>query len=115
MFKVGQCIAGILAFKDGSPSSYWRPYLIVGVDVERKEIKILNISSIAGKEHKLHFSSNVALPNSIPPLARLSFVKIDSLQVISFECANGFDLLSNGASISQGDLDAVLNALGVQV
>ena len=112
MWIVGQCIAGRLAFKDGTPSDYLRPYLIIGVDIVCKEITILNISSIAGKEHKLSFPTNVPLLNSIPPLARPSFVKIDSLQTISFDCANSFDLLSGGTLISSDDLIAVLDALG---
>ena len=112
MFKVGQCIAGQLVFKDGTPSNYSRPYLVIDLDVERKEVKILNISSIAGKEHKLRFSSNVPLFNSMPPLSTPSFVKVDSVQVVSFDCANSFDLLSGGALISQGDMNAVLDALG---
>ena len=111
MFTVGQCIAGQLAFKDGFSSIYWRPYLIVGIDGERKEIEILNISSIAGKEHKLRFPYNVTLLDSMPPLLKPSFAKVDSLQVISLDCAQGFDLLSGGALISQSDLDAVLKML----
>ena len=112
MLLIGQCIAGRMAFKDGMQSAYWRPYLVIGVDAMRREVSILNISSTDGKEHKLLFPTNVALLNSMPPLAKPSFVKVDSMQTISFDCASGFDLLSGGALISQGDLNAVLDALG---
>ena len=110
MLLVGQCIAGQMAFKDGTMSAYWRPYLVMGVDAARREVSILNISSTDGKEHKLLFPTNVPLLNSMPPLAKPSFVKADSLQVISFDNARDFDLLSGGALISPTDLKAVLDA-----
>lgn len=111
MFAVGQCIIGQLTFKDGSPSFYWRPYLVVDVNTMLREIKILNISSVAGKELKLHFPTNVPLLTSIPPLSKPSFVKVDSLQTICFNRASGCALLSNGIPISKNDFENVLEKL----
>ena len=110
MYKVGQGIIGCVPFKDGAPSLYRRPYLIVHVDDVLKELHILNISSTAGKEHKLMFSTNVELHHSMPPLKQASFVKVDSCQRIGFQLASSFTLMDGGRLIHMDDLTAVMNA-----
>ena len=110
MFIQGQCIIGCVPFKDGTPSLYRRPYLVVHIDDERQEVHILNISSIAGKEHKLNFPSNIPLNHSMPPLTQASFVKVDSCQQISFQLAQSFKLMSGGELMQADDLAAVLEA-----
>ena len=84
---------------------------MIHVDDERQELQhILNISSIAGKEHKLKFSTNIQLNYSIPPLTQASFVKIDSRQQINFQLAKEFKIMANGALMHKDDLTAVLEA-----
>ena len=108
MYAAGQCVIGRLPFKDGTPSLYWRPYLIIAVDKTLQEVSILNISSVAGKEHKLGFHANVLLKHSIPPLTKPSFVKTDSCQVICFDTAKDFFLLADGFIMPAADLNTVL-------
>lgn len=110
MYKVGQCIKGCIPFEDGVQSLYDRPYVIIKTDPLHQMLHILNISSSAGKEHKLLRSSNILLKKSIPPLRKSSFVKIDSCQQISFADARSFRLMSDGQLLHQEDLYAVLTA-----
>ena len=110
MLSQGQCIVGCVPFKDGTASLYRRPYLVVYVDAGRQELHILNISSVAGKEHKLKFPTNIQLKHSMPPLTQASFVKIDSCQKISFQAAEKFKLMANGTLMHRDDLVAVMAA-----
>lgn len=81
MFQTGQGILGVIPFKDGNTPSKPRTYLIV--KVTSTHISVLNVSSVAGKEHKLLFSSNRQINNYNPPFLKESFVKLDSLVTIS--------------------------------
>lgn len=80
------------------------------VDDEKKELHLLNISSVLGKEHKLNFPTNIPINHSMPPLTQASFVKIDSCQKINFHLAQDFTLMSNGALMQAEDLNAILEA-----
>ena len=113
MYATGQVVIGRLPFKDGTLPSYRRPYLVVSVDEAAKEIKVLVISSVLGKEHKLNFHANILLENAIPPLSQPSFVKADSAQIIGFETARlYFKPLMNG-HVSAGDMLNIANALAL--
>lgn len=84
-FQIGQGILAKIPFRDGHIPSYPRPYLIV--DSSDSYIQVLNISSVAGKEHKLMFSTNMRIEKYNPPFLKDSFVKLDSLvQVLLIDC-----------------------------
>ena len=111
MYTPGQVIVGRLPFVDGSLSNYRRPYLIVSVDDAAKEIKVLVISTVLGKEHKLNYPANIPLQNAIPPLSRPSFVKVDSCLTVSFEDALRNTKLLNNGLVSFEDMRNICNAL----
>ena len=67
-------------FADGDEGKYPRPYLVINVTPQW--IQALNVSSVAGKEHKLLFESNYKLNNYKPPFNFPSFVKLDVLYEI---------------------------------
>ena len=109
MYAPGQVIVGRLTFEDGTLPDYRRPYLVV--HDEAKEIKVLVISTVLGKEHKLNYPANIPLQNAIPPLSRPSFVKVDSCQTVSFgDAALNTKLLSNGL-VSAEDMRNIFSVL----
>lgn len=59
-------------------------YMLV-VEYNKKDdvVKMINVSSLKGKEHKLLFSSNIEI-NNYPPLPVPSFEKIDTLYIIDY-------------------------------
>jgi len=109
MFKIGQALLGKVPFPDGQFPQYIRPYLIVNVSSDK--IGILTVSSTAGKENKLLFSSNYPLKNYNPPFIKPSFVKLDSFQNISIQTAQKMKLLSGGSCLNKIDLENILNHL----
>ncbi len=107
--KVGQGVLAKIKYKSGTDESKLRPYLIVYVDSDK--IKVLIVSSLAGKEHKLAYKSNYRLESFRPPFLRESFVKLDSQQEIDIEVAKKLKILSGGDILNQKDLYEILNRL----
>lgn len=78
----GHVIVLSLPFANGNPCTYKRPFLVI--EKTNSILKLLNISSIEGKEHKLLFPSNVIIREYNPPLDYPSFLKLDELYVIDY-------------------------------
>ena len=107
MLEIGQALFGIARFRDGKMASYKRPFLVVYVDSEK--VGLLNVSSTAGKEHKLLYESNRRIINYNPPFKKDSFIKLDSLIYISVEEVNSFTLLCNGEKLNDHELNHILD------
>lgn len=110
MWQVGQGVLGKVRFKDGDFPEYPRTYLVVSVS--STQIGILNISSTAGKEHKLLFPSNKSIKNFEPPFKKDCFVKLDSLTYVPVSEANGFRLLHGGDLLDSTELQSIISAVG---
>jgi len=108
-FKIGQGVLAKIKYKDGFGTPKNRPYLIVGIDYEGCKIKILNVSTVQGKETKLvRYKTNIKLIKYNPPFIRESFVKIDSSQNVDFGQAEKFRLLCDGKVLAKSELDEIL-------
>ena len=108
MYQVGQGILGKIMFRDGIMPQYNRTYLIVGVD--NNNISVLNVSSIQGKENKVMYRTNHVLNNYNPPFRKPSFVKLDSLTVVSESYVNSnCRLLSNGQPLLYSELNTIIH------
>lgn len=103
-FVEGQGIIGKIRFVDGELPEYNRTYLIINVTSEY--IEVLNVSSIRGKERKLAFSTNERLRSFKPP-----FVKLDSLTQVKRADWSELQVLHNGATLDQGELDRIKKLL----
>ena len=106
---VGQGLLGKIKFKDGTFPQYDRPYLVVYVD--NSKIGLLNVSSVAGKEHKLAFRSNHLIQKYNPPFIKSSFVKLDSLVYMSHKESQDMYLLSNGQCLLYTELQKILSLI----
>lgn len=109
MFTVGQGVLGKVRFIDGEMPSYDRTYLVVKTEVT--EIKVLNISSIYGKEEKLLMPSNEKIVNYKPPFLKPSFVKLDSLTSVKSSDWHGLRLLHNGETLNPTELNKILKCI----
>lgn len=108
-FKIGQGVLAKIEYKDGFGTPKNRSYLIVGIDYEGCKIKILNVSTVQGKETKLvRYKTNIKLIKYNPPFIRESFVKIDSSQNVDFGQAEKFRLLCDGKVLAKSELDEIL-------
>lgn len=105
----GQIIlTGLIPYPNGKRIQYpTRPYLVIGIT--NTHVETLIISSIMGKAHKLAYKSNFELKNSIPPLAKASFVKLDSYQKTELTRLSDLKIASNGIKIDGKELSAVLS------
>lgn len=111
MFQAGQGILGIIPFKDGTLPSGPRTYLIV--EVTSTHISVLNVSSVAGKEHKLLFPYNRQIVKYNPPFLKDSFVKLDSLVTIPVsDCASyKVHTLHRGACLDASELSSIIASI----
>ena len=109
MLKIGQGLFGKIPFRDGGLPEYDRPYLVVTIDNE--EIGLLNVSSVAGKEHKLLYPSNKRIIKYKPPFKVESFVKLDSLTRIPVQQATQLRVLHNGDQLDDSELQLLVNAI----
>lgn len=101
-------LTGFIPYPDGTHIQYsLRPYLVVGVS--STHIETLIISSLFGKAHKLIYSSNFQLKNSMPPLAKASFVKLDSYQKTEITQLTDLRVVSNGQLIDSIELNTILS------
>lgn len=108
-FIEGQGILGRITFRDGTVPAYNRTYLIVLVDTDY--IKVLNVSSVHGKEHKLAFPSNEKLKVYRPPFMKPSFVKLDSLTTVPDTEWNNLILLHGGQPLDNSELARIKNLI----
>ena len=102
----GQGVLGSVRFVDGTMPSYNRTYLVVGTD--ESGVSLLNVSSSAGKERKLLFSTNRKIAKFNPPFMKPSFVKLDSLVHITYEEAANLQILCGGACLDANELSGIV-------
>lgn len=76
-----------------------RYMLVIENNKKEKIIKMLNVSSLKNKEHKLLFDSNKEIDN-YKPLVVQSFVKLDTTYIIDY-----FDDLNNYVAFAGGKLE----------
>lgn len=107
-YKVGQGIYTRIRFKDGTMPEYKRTYLIV--EVESNYIKVLNVSSIEGKEAKAQMFANKTLKHYNPPFAKPSFVKLDSLTKVE-NPPDDYIILHGGETLNEVDLTEIISEL----
>lgn len=97
----GQILKFIPPLLDGNSSENKKRYmLVVGCDDENNTIKMLNVSSIKGKEHKLIYDSNLEIKN-YSPLPVPTFVKLETMYMI-----DNFNDLQNFISFNGVKLDS---------
>jgi hypothetical protein len=109
MFVIGQGIFGKIDFIDGTSPKNKRVYLIVYVDSEK--IGTLNVSSVAGKEHKLLFPFNTEIIKHFPPFLKKSFVKLDSFIYTPIEKAKEFKVIAGGKTLDDGELSRIISII----
>lgn len=109
MLKVGQGLLGRICYANGEMPPYNRPYLIVEMDAH--QVGVLNVSSVAGKEHKLLFRSNYRMAQYDPPFLKDSFVKLDSLVYLSHDIAAQMRVLHGGECLDTSEMGNILRAL----
>jgi len=109
MVRIGQGIYGKARFVDGTYPQYDRTYLIVSVTSDH--VGILNVSSIAGKEHKLLFPTNRKIINYNPPFLKDSFVKLDSLVYVATADIGQFRILHGGDCLQKQELDVIIQLI----
>lgn len=105
MFKAGQGVFGKVRFTDGIMPDYSRPYLIVEACDE--EIKVLNVSSLYGKEEKLLMPYNKKIFNFKPPFIKPSFVKLDSLCSVNSDEWCHLKLLDDGKTLDDTEFKEI--------
>ena len=71
-------------FANGKECSSKRPFLVISIDETTGLIKMLNISTVEGKERKLLMDSNEQIMKHFPPFPDPSFVKLDELYIIPY-------------------------------
>lgn len=111
MLRVGQGVLGRIKFLDGQIPPYDRTYLVVSVNIT--QTGFLNVSSIAGKEHKLLYPSNKRITQYNPPFLKESFVKLDSLVFIPNEDTHSLQILHNGDCLQPNELNIILQLINI--
>jgi len=102
----GQALLGRVAYKDtGKLPEKDRVYLVI--KVTQTNVVLLNVSSVAGKEHKLTFPANYHIKNFNPPFMRDSFVKLDSAVTVSASQLSCFHVLHGGDSLNIAELQII--------
>lgn len=96
--KSGQGILLEVDYADGGSHNKPRTFLIT--EVNDKNVYMLNISSIKGKEAKLGYKSNKKIDKFKPPFLKPSFVKLDALYIIEKNESLNHFLLAQGRSIN---------------
>ncbi len=67
----------------GDIGKKFRYMLIVEYNKKDNVVKMINVSSLKGKEHNLLYSSNIEI-NNYPPLPVPSFAKVNTLYIIDY-------------------------------
>ena len=109
ILREGQAISAKLPFRNGTIARYNRPYLITKV-YNNNDVDLIDVSSIAGKEHKLLFPTNHELSIYNPPFLKPSFVKLDSLRKVDSGMIS-YALLHNGAFLDSNELNEIKRKL----
>lgn len=105
----GQGILGRITFVDGQMPTKDRTYLVVSVG--SNFIKVLNVSSIKGKERKLAFPTNERLLTYDPPFKLPSFVKLDSLTTVMDSDYGTLKVLHGGQTLDSAELARIKSKL----
>jgi len=92
----------ISTFGDGGSCDKPRTFLVIEIDDECQKIKLLNVSSVQGKERKLLYDSNIEIHKYNPPFLRPSYVKLDALYETSVNSM--FTILNKGKSLDNTEL-----------
>lgn len=96
----GQILKFIPPLLDGNSQENKKRYmLVINCDDENNLIKMLNVSSLKGKEHKLIYDSNLEIKD-YSPLPVPTFVKLDTMYMI-----DNFSDLQNFISFNGVKLD----------
>lgn len=83
-----------------------RYMLVLECDFESNTLRMINVSSIKGKEHKLLYDSNLEIKNYFP-LPVPTFAKIDTIYMIdNFENLQNF-ISFNGLKLDAGELENI--------
>lgn len=106
--RVGQGLLLSLNFADGGQCTAKRTFLVI--KVLDKEIHLLNISSIQGKEHKLAFPSNEKICKYRPPFMKKSFCKLDALYIIPNESIINSYVLADGRAMHPDEISRIIQA-----
>ena len=105
--RSGQGILLKLDYADGGLADKARTFLII--NVSENKVKLLNISSVNGKLHKLMYPSNKKILQYKPPFMKPSFVKLDAEYIID----NSKDLesfvLCQGRTMRPDELLSIIN------
>lgn len=102
-----------LPFADGAPCKKNRTFLVINVETSSQKIRLLNVSSIAGKAHKLLFESNEKLYKYKPPFNLPSFVKLDALYEIDYFPELESRILHNKAPYDAQELNKIIDKFNV--
>lgn len=98
-----------LPYADGGPADKRRPFLVI--DVNDKEISMLNVSSVMGKPRSLMYPFNKLILNYDPPFRVLSFVKLNSLYVIEYlQELEDHAILHNGQTLCDRELKNIIDS-----
>lgn len=104
--KAGQGLLLSLDFADGGLCKAQRTFLII--EVTDKKVRLLNVSSIEGKERKLAFSSNEKINKYRPPFMKKSFCKMDAVYIIPNNPIIDSYILAEGRSMHPEELSRIL-------
>lgn len=107
MLKAGCGVLLKLNFADGGICNKKRTFLVI--DVSDKTAKLLNISSVRGKEWKLGIKSNKNINYFNPPFLKKSFAKLDALYIIPNENFIDDMILCNRRRMDPKQLQDVIN------
>ena len=97
-----------LPFPDNNRLSNRRTFLVIEED--DLKIKLLNVSSIQGKEHKLMFESNKEIIKYKPPFNHRSMVKLDSLYEVEKCPELNNTVLCRSQPIDSSELQSIITA-----
>lgn len=104
--REGQALLGRVAYKDtGELPEKDRVYLVI--KATQTDVVLLNVFSVAGKEHKLTFPTNYHIRNFNPPFMRDSFVKLDSAVTVSMSELSHFYVLHSGKTLNIAELQTI--------
>ncbi len=88
------------------PGDKKRYMLVVNYDDETNILKMINVSSLKGKEHKLLYDSNIEIKNYFP-LPVPTFAKLDTVYTIdNFDDLQSF-ISFNGLKLNDAELSNI--------
>ena len=108
-FEEGQCLWGRIRFKDGSMPEYDRPYLII--EATEEIIKVLNVSTIKGKERNLLYADTTVINNYDPPFFKPCYAKLNSLIEVAVSDCEDIPFLCKGKKLDKTELKRIQGLL----